>query len=219
MGGTKGSHIVLENPELLEATRGNEIFFEAADGRIVLIYPLKGRVMVGTTDIDADPREPTVCTDDEIDYFFDLIAQVFPHIAVDRSQIVYTFSGIRPPRHDDSRRASCRATTASRRAPRRPRAEPGRRQVDDVPRPRRAPVHEVLARWASAPVSTLDLAIGGGAGYPRTDADRAAWLEAHRGRTARAPIACWSATAPSRGRVAERRAGPERPSRRAAVHP
>jgi glycerol-3-phosphate dehydrogenase len=80
MGGTKGSHIVLENPELLEATRGNEIFFEAADGRIVLIYPLKGRVMVGTTDIDADPREPTVCTDDEIDYFFDLIAQVFPHI-------------------------------------------------------------------------------------------------------------------------------------------
>jgi glycerol-3-phosphate dehydrogenase len=102
MGGTKGSHIVLENAELLEATRGNEIFFEASDGRIVLIYPLKGRVMVGTTDIDADPSTPTVCTDDEISYFFDLIAQVFPHIAVDREQIVYTFSGIRPlPRHDD----------------------------------------------------------------------------------------------------------------------
>jgi hypothetical protein len=42
------------------------------------------------------PSKPTVCTDDEIDYFFDLIAQVFPHIAVDREQIVYTFSGIRP---------------------------------------------------------------------------------------------------------------------------
>ena len=102
MGGTKGSHIVLENTELLDATRGNEIFFEASDGRIVLIYPLKGRVMVGTTDIDADPSKPTVCTDDEIDYFFDLIAQVFPHISVSREQIVYTFSGIRPlPRHDD----------------------------------------------------------------------------------------------------------------------
>ena len=57
MGGTKGSHIVLDHPELLEATRGREIFFEHSDGRIVLIYPLKGRVLVGTTDIDADPRE------------------------------------------------------------------------------------------------------------------------------------------------------------------
>lgn len=102
MGGTKGSHIVLENDELLAATRGNEIFFEASDGRIVLIYPLKGRVMVGTTDIDADPSKPVVCTDDEVAYFFDLIGQVFPNISVTREQIVYTFSGIRPlPRHDD----------------------------------------------------------------------------------------------------------------------
>ncbi|MBL3686764.1 glycerol-3-phosphate dehydrogenase/oxidase [Leucobacter zeae] len=103
MGGTKGSHIVLDHPELLNATAGREIFFEHSDGRIVLIYPLKGRVMVGTTDIDADPREAAVCTDEEIDYFFDLIPHVFPSIAVDRSHIVYTFSGIRPlPRHDDT---------------------------------------------------------------------------------------------------------------------
>lgn len=103
MGGTKGSHIVLDNPELLAATGGREIFFEHSDGRIVLIYPLKDRVLVGTTDIDADPAKPVVCTDDEITYFFDLIGHVFPSIEVDRSQIVYTFSGIRPlPRHDDT---------------------------------------------------------------------------------------------------------------------
>jgi glycerol-3-phosphate dehydrogenase len=103
MGGTKGSHIVLDNPELLAATGGREIFFEHSDGRIVLIYPLKDRVLVGTTDIDADPAKPVVCTDDEIDYFFDLVGHVFPSITVDRSQIVYTFSGIRPlPRHDDT---------------------------------------------------------------------------------------------------------------------
>nr|WP_295851952.1 glycerol-3-phosphate dehydrogenase/oxidase [uncultured Microbacterium sp.] len=103
MGGTKGSHIVLDNPELLAATGGREIFFEHSDGRIVLIYPLKDRVLVGTTDIDADPSKPVVCTDDEIEYFFDLIGHVFPTIGVDRSQIVYTFSGIRPlPRHDDT---------------------------------------------------------------------------------------------------------------------
>jgi glycerol-3-phosphate dehydrogenase len=103
MGGTKGSHIVLDNPELLTATGGREIFFEHSDGRIVLIYPLKGRVMVGTTDIDADPSRPTRCTEEEVDYFFELVRHVFPGIPVDREQIVYRFSGIRPlPRHEDT---------------------------------------------------------------------------------------------------------------------
>lgn len=102
MGGTKGSHIVLDHPELLAATAGREIFFEHSDGRIVLVYPLKGRVMVGTTDINADPDEPIVCTDEEVQYFFDLVKHVFPSITLSRDDIVYTFSGVRPlPRHDD----------------------------------------------------------------------------------------------------------------------
>jgi glycerol-3-phosphate dehydrogenase len=102
MGGTKGSHIVLDNPELLAATGGREIFFEHEDGRIVLIYPLKGKVLVGTTDIDADPAEPAICTEEEVDYFFGLVKHVFPAIPVDRSDIVYRFSGIRPlPGHGD----------------------------------------------------------------------------------------------------------------------
>ncbi|MFF1878138.1 FAD-dependent oxidoreductase [Leifsonia sp. NPDC058230] len=103
MGGTKGSHIVLDNPELLEACQGREMFFENNDGRIVLIYPLKGKVMVGTTDLEADMSEKAVCTDDEIDYFIELVSHVFPTIPVTRSQIVYTFSGVRPlPHHDDT---------------------------------------------------------------------------------------------------------------------
>src|SRR5690606_24372508 len=103
LGGTKGSHIVLNHPELLAATGGREIFFEHSDGRVVLIYPLKGRVMVGTTDIAADPREPSVLTDEEVSYLFDLVAHVFPDIRVTREQIVFSFSGIRPlPRHDDT---------------------------------------------------------------------------------------------------------------------
>jgi len=81
MGGTKGSHIVLDHPGLLDATGGREIFFEHSDGRIVLIYPLKDRVLVGTTDLEADPREPARCTEEEVDYFFALIAHVFPTIA------------------------------------------------------------------------------------------------------------------------------------------
>jgi glycerol-3-phosphate dehydrogenase len=103
MGGTKGSHIVLDNQELFKATGGREIFFENSDGRIVLIYPLKNMVMVGTTDIDADPAQPVECTEEEIDYFFDLVKWVYPDITVDREQIVYKFSGIRPlPGHGDT---------------------------------------------------------------------------------------------------------------------
>ena len=101
-GGTKGSHIVLDHPALLAATAGREIFFEHSDGRIVLIYPLRDRVLVGTTDLEADPAQVAECTEEEVDYFFDLIRHVFPSIAVDRSSIVYRFSGIRPlPRHGD----------------------------------------------------------------------------------------------------------------------
>ncbi|WP_259336513.1 glycerol-3-phosphate dehydrogenase/oxidase [Clavibacter phaseoli] len=103
MGGTKGSHIVVDNADLLEATKGREIFFENNDGRIVLIYPLKGRVLIGTTDIDADPSEPAVCTEEEVDYFFDLVKHVFPQIELNRDHIVYRYSGIRPlPRHEDT---------------------------------------------------------------------------------------------------------------------
>lgn len=103
MGGTKGSHIVLDHPELLKACNGTEIFFEHVDGRIVLIYPMGDRVLVGTTDIDVDVEEQAVCTDEEIDYFFELIGHVFPDIAVSKDDIVYSFSGVRPlPRHDDT---------------------------------------------------------------------------------------------------------------------
>lgn len=103
MGGTKGSHIVVDNPELLAATNGREIFFENNDGRIVLIYPLKGRVLIGTTDLEADIREPAVCTEEEVDYFIDLVSYVFPDVPVTREQIVYRYSGVRPlPRHEDT---------------------------------------------------------------------------------------------------------------------
>ena len=102
MGGTKGSHIVLDHPDLLAATGGRELFFENKDGRIVLIYPLKGRVLVGTTDLEHDMADPVVCTDAEVAYFIDLIGQVLPAVHVDRSDIVYRFSGVRPlPGHGD----------------------------------------------------------------------------------------------------------------------
>jgi glycerol-3-phosphate dehydrogenase len=96
MAGTKGSHIVLDNQELFDACDNREIFFENRDGRIVLMYPILGKVLVGTTDIPHDMKEPAVCTDEEVDYFFKLVAYVFPKIRIDKDQIVFKYSGVRP---------------------------------------------------------------------------------------------------------------------------
>lgn len=186
MGGTKGSHIVLDNQKLFDELGGRELFFENNDGRIVLIYPLKGSVMVGTTDLEADVREPSVCTEDEVDYFFDLVKQVFPTFALDRSQIVYRFAGIRPlPRHDDTQPGFVSRDYRIERAP-------------IAERPGSTLLSLVGGKWTTfralaehlsnetlellgAPrrLSTVGLAIGGGKNYPTTDAARRVWLASH----------------------------------------
>ncbi|MCJ1714700.1 glycerol-3-phosphate dehydrogenase/oxidase [Curtobacterium sp. VKM Ac-2922] len=187
MGGTKGSHIVVQNDELLEATKGRELFFENDDGRIVLIYPLKGRVLIGTTDIDADPSKPVTTTDEEIDYFFGLVKHVFPQIEVTRDHIVYSYSGIRPlPRHEDT--------------------APGfvsrdYRIVDtQIPGLGSTTVLSLVGgKWTTfralaahlsteatqklgvaRKVDTTGMAIGGGKDFPTTDAQRALWIKSHR---------------------------------------
>ena len=96
MGGTKGSHIVVDHKELFDACKGREIFFENNDGRIVLIYPVQGRVLIGTTDLPIDNPDDAVCTEEEVDYFIDLVGHVFPDYPIDRSHIVYRYSGVRP---------------------------------------------------------------------------------------------------------------------------
>ncbi len=179
MGGTKGSHIVLDNPELLAATGGREIFFEHSDGRI---YPLKDRVLVGTTDIDADPSKPVVCTDDEIEYFFDLIGHVFPTIGVDRSQIVYTFSGIRPlPRHDDT--APGFVSRDYRIVEDEVAGVPAMSLVGGKWTTFRALAEHLSMKTLQKlrrphRVSTQGLPIGGGAGFPATPEQRRRWIAA-----------------------------------------
>ncbi len=96
IGGTKGSHIVLDHPELRAAIGENEFFFENKDGRIVLIFPLFDKVIVGTSDIPVDNPDDIRCTEQEVDYFIELVDRVFPDIKVGRNQIVFRFSGVRP---------------------------------------------------------------------------------------------------------------------------
>ena len=184
MGGTKGSHIVLDHPELLEACAGRELFFEHTDGRIVLIYPMGDRVLVGTTDIDADINEASVCTDDEIEYFFELVAHVFPTIDVRRDHIVYTFSGVRPlPKHDDT---SPGFVSRDYRIEKRVDSRGGKNVttlslVGGKWTTFRA-LSETLASDAMTALgmprktTTSELQIGGGKDFPRTEAEERLWV-------------------------------------------
>ncbi len=185
MGGTKGSHIVLDHPGLLEATGGREIFFEHEDGRIVLIYPLDGRVLVGTTDLEHDMTQPIRCTEEEVDYFFELVAHVFPRVKVDRSHIVFRFAGVRPlPNHDDEqpgfvsrdyriesrvlgeREGTLLSLVGGKWTTFRALAE---HLSGDV----------LVLLGAQRTVSTVGLAIGGGRNFPTTESQLQVWVAAH----------------------------------------
>jgi glycerol-3-phosphate dehydrogenase len=186
MGGTKGSHIVVDHPELFDSCKGREIFFENKDGRIVLIYPVQGRVLIGTTDLPIDNPDDAVCTEEEVDYFIDLVGHVFPDYPIDRSHIVYRYSGVRPlPAAGD--------------------LTPGMisrdyRVVHGTLPNNTALISLVGGKWTTFRAlgehlandaleilgkqrlhNTTELPIGGGHDYPTTDQARKAWIAAHKG--------------------------------------
>lgn len=101
IGGTKGSHILLDHPDLIHALNGRMIYFEADDGRICLVFDYLGRALVGSTDKRAADPDTVRCEDDEIAYFLKSLRSLLPGLSFDESQIVATYSGIRPlPRSD-----------------------------------------------------------------------------------------------------------------------
>ena len=182
IGGTKGSHLVLDHPELLATAAGEMLYFVNRDGRILMLYPIGGRVLAGTTDIPTgNPDE--VCDEAEVSYLLDAIRQVFPSIRVDRSHVVFRFCGVRPlPRSgartagEISRNHSC----------------PVLHPADGIEFPIYSLVggkwttfrafaeqaaDEVLRAIGRRRVrKTEDLAIGGGRGYPATHELRDQWL-------------------------------------------
>ena len=185
LGGTKGSHIVLDNKALLSACASREIFFENSDGRIVLMYPLGDRVLVGTTDIPVESPEQVSCTPEEVAYFFDLIRRVFPDIPIQESDIVYRYAGVRPlPVAGDispgfvSRDYRIEKSVLG--------SKPlfslvggkwttfralGEHLANDV----------LEALGLERKISTAAVPIGGGAEFPRSESERSDWVLAHRG--------------------------------------
>jgi glycerol-3-phosphate dehydrogenase len=185
IGGTKGSHLIVDHPELYRACNGHEIFFENNDGRIVLILPYLGKVMIGTTDIRINDPEQAICTEEEVDYMLNLVKKVFPSITLDRSHILFRFSGVRPLPTSTSGFAGNISRDHSIQS-----VEPSRSGLT-------FPIYslvggkwttfrafaeqtadKVLARLGrTRKTSTVNLSIGGGRGYPHEENAKQAWID------------------------------------------
>ena len=103
IGGAKGSHLILDNPALLKALAGKMVYFGASDGRVGLLYPFFGQVLVGSTDLPIDDPDLAVCEDSERDYMLAVVREVFPRIPISADQVRYVYCGVRPlPKSDAS---------------------------------------------------------------------------------------------------------------------
>jgi glycerol-3-phosphate dehydrogenase len=183
IAGSKGAHLVLDNDELFEALDGEMLFYETPDGRAVLAMPWLGKTLIGSTDIRVDDPDAARCDDDEIDYMIGCVAHLLPDVKIDRSQIVSTFSGVRPLR------AASAATTG----------QISRSHYCHVAPPTEAvrfPVYSMIGgKWTpfrafgeqtmdklldhshmARKLSTQSMPIGGGRNFPRTDQARQQWL-------------------------------------------
>jgi glycerol-3-phosphate dehydrogenase len=168
VSGTKGSHLILDNPALMAALGGHMIYYEHDDGRVCIVFPYLGRVLAGSTDLRVDKAGRTACSVEERDYILGALQRLFPDVPVAPEQIVYAYAGIRPlpvSNADFTGRIS--------------RGHSVRRLAGNVPQigmvggkwtTYRAFAEEtvdlVLADLGLArQANTRDLAIGGGAGY------------------------------------------------------
>lgn len=184
IGGTKGSHLIIDHPELRAAIGEHEFLFENADGRIVLIMPFFDKVMVGSSDIHVESPDGLCCTAPEVDYYCGMVTRVFPGITISPSQIVFTFTGVRPLPASDAKFAGQISRDHSIRV-----TEPGGDRTFPVLSLvggkwtsfrafSEQTTDAVLARLGkSRKVSTGDLPIGGGRDYPLNAEQQAGWID------------------------------------------
>ena len=96
MGGTKGSHLVIDNQSLYNALGDRMVYYEHADGRICITFRFLDKVIMGSTDIRVANPDDALCEDAEIDYMMTSLKGVFPDLKLSRDDIVHVFCGVRP---------------------------------------------------------------------------------------------------------------------------
>ncbi|MEA9391629.1 glycerol-3-phosphate dehydrogenase/oxidase [Acerihabitans sp. TG2] len=183
IGGTKGSHLIIRCPELLAALQDGMVYYENQEGRVCILFPYFGHVLVGSTDIRTDDPNDVICSGDEVRYILDSLRFVFPHIDIADKDILYTFAGIRPLPVSDtsvngriSRNHSLKTIAA---APGRPFSTVclvGGKWTTFRAFGEQAADRVLTLIGARRIVSTVDMAIGGGRNFPIAGA-RAAWID------------------------------------------
>ncbi|MVO16601.1 glycerol-3-phosphate dehydrogenase/oxidase [Parasedimentitalea huanghaiensis] len=96
VSGTKGSHLILDNPALLQALDGHMMYFENTDGRVCIVFPYLGKVLAGSTDIRVTAASRTRCEPEEMDYILTSLRLIFPQVPVSEDEVMFSYSGIRP---------------------------------------------------------------------------------------------------------------------------
>lgn len=194
IGGTKGSHILLDHPDLLVQLNGRMLYFEADDGRILLVFPFQGKALVGSTDVPADDPDAVHCSTEEIDYFMQSLRTLLPGLSFSREQIVYAYAGIRPLPNSKgvapgliSRDHSAPVSPATRDRP-----FPVISLVGGKWTTFRAFSHEVTDTvldelGTTRNRTTDDMPIGGGREIPRTEEQRTVWIAATASATRAEP--------------------------------
>jgi len=95
MGGTKGSHIIVES---FPGAPDTAFYVEAkADNRPFFIVPWLGLYLIGTTDLHYDgDLDQVKASDDEVDYLLAETNRIFPSARLGRGDVKFTYSGVRP---------------------------------------------------------------------------------------------------------------------------
>jgi glycerol-3-phosphate dehydrogenase len=118
IGGTKGSHLVLESPELHTALAGRAFSFDDGTGRLCIVYPLGRMVLLGSTDIRIGDPDEAFCDAAETAYLLGAIRLIFPTVEVNADQIRFRFAGVRPlPRASNRETGSISRDHSIERAP------------------------------------------------------------------------------------------------------
>lgn len=101
VSGTKGSHLILDHPDLYKALKGHMVYFENDDGRVCIVFPYLGRVLAGSTDIRVEQAKRVRCEPEEQSYILESLNMVFDGLRVTDEHVVFSYSGIRPlPKSD-----------------------------------------------------------------------------------------------------------------------
>jgi len=95
IGGTKGSHLVVER---FGGAPADVVYHEShSDHRLILVIPWHGRLLIGTTDLRYEDDPDHVTADSaEVAYLLDETNRLFPGAGLTQASVLYTFSGVRP---------------------------------------------------------------------------------------------------------------------------